>query len=256
MAECTTLTHESIEILRTELQRKVWSVLQFYPNQNSLLSEIPEQIVSVGYIDPEDRVVEFGGSIGRNSCVINSLLKNRRMHVVVEPSRAEIATLERNRRANGLLFSIENSALSRRPLYSIGWRTSPTCERGALPVPVLHWSEFRKKYEGIDFNTIVADCEGTLPDMIEDFPQMLTGITKILIEHDFITQEKYERFHEQMRTNHFTCIVRYPKNAPYAPGTKWPDGIARDPCFVSVWTRPVCSRCHHEDTPGTDRVCA
>lgn len=66
-------------------------------------------------IRPDDVVLEIGGNVGRNSCVIASILKDSSNLVVIESSQ-EIATqLNENRELNGLNFSIVSKALSKVP---------------------------------------------------------------------------------------------------------------------------------------------
>ena len=63
---------------------------------------IPEQLMTAKHLHPDDCVLELGGSIGRNSCVINSILTDKTKHVVVEPSKAELNILLKNRDSNNL----------------------------------------------------------------------------------------------------------------------------------------------------------
>ena len=49
--------------------------------------------MTVKHLKHDDCVLEFGGSIGRNSCVINTILSDKTKHVVVEPSTLELNIL-------------------------------------------------------------------------------------------------------------------------------------------------------------------
>ena len=45
-------------------------------NYGNFSEEYPEQEMAVMYIKPDDIVLEIGGNIGRNSCIIGSLLND------------------------------------------------------------------------------------------------------------------------------------------------------------------------------------
>ena len=238
---CLVLDDNKIHEIERRLHDSIWKKLIFSPSHSDLTTkEIPEQIIAFEYIHPEDKVIEFGGSIGRNSCVINSLLCNKSNHVVVEPSPYELSTLQTNRDSNGLAFQIANCAVSKIPLFSRAWSTYTHKVKNSIPVKTVTWKEFQSTYQ-IAFNTVVADCEGALVSMIEDFPEMLHGVSKIILEHDFLNRDQMSAFYEQMEQERFTCVCKYLKTSAFAPGMDWPDGVKEDPVFVSVWKRTIQS---------------
>ena len=247
---CRILDDNEIHELRQKLHDNIWQKLVFFPSHSDLTAdEVPEQIIALEYIHPEDKVVEFGGSVGRNSCVINRLLCNKSNHVVVEPSPYELANLRKNRDSNGLGFQIANYAVSKIPLFAKNWFSEiPLVSRkwhlysyeveDSVPVKTVTWKEFQSTYQ-IAFNTVVADCEGAFVGMIEDFPEMLHGVSKIILEHDFLSRDQISAFYAKMVETNFTCVCKYLKTSAFAPGMDWPDGIKEDPVFVSVWRRTI-----------------
>ena len=52
---------------------KIHNTLNF-TDRRQLTREIPEQLMVVKHIKPTDVVLEFGGSIGRNTCILSSIL--------------------------------------------------------------------------------------------------------------------------------------------------------------------------------------
>ncbi len=46
--------------------------------------EYPEQFLTVRFIKPDHCVIEIGGNIGRNSCVISKFLNNSNNLLVIE----------------------------------------------------------------------------------------------------------------------------------------------------------------------------
>jgi len=203
---------------------------------NSLKTEIPEQIMACNFINENDCVLELGGSIGRNSCVINTILKNKNNHLVIEPSIQEAEQLKKNRDNNNLGFNIEICAISDIPLYSRGWYTYTNQVAGSVPVKTLTYKQIKDKYN-LNFNVLVIDNEGNIVKMLKSFPDILNNIRLILIEHDFNSAEDLNYFYSVMKANKFNLTEKYLKNDMYGPGNNWGDGVIGDPIFVSAWTR-------------------
>ena len=174
--------------------------------------------------------------MGRNSCVINTILKDKTKHVVIEPSLREEKQLLHNRDKNSLQFQVEFSAISERPLYSLGWYTFTEELPNSTQVDVITYDMLRKKYT-MDFNVLVIDNEGNFVSMLKSFPDILDGIRLIIIEHDFNTQEDLDYFKEKLRENNFSNEASYMKTNKYAPGMDWNDGLKTDNVFVSAWIR-------------------
>ena len=204
--------------------------------QGNLMCELPEQVMTIKHLRPDDCVLELGGSIGRNSCVINTILSDKSKHVVVEPSKIELNTLLRNRDYNNLSFQVENSAISDKQLYSKGWYTFDTQIKNSVPVNCLTYNEFKLKYQ-MPFNVLVIDNEGNFVQMIKDSVHILDDLRMIVIEHDFKTNEDYEYFQNTLLNKGFKCHDVYLKTETFGPGMNWADGLKTDPIFVSVWKK-------------------
>ena len=215
----------------------IHSGLTFNP-WNGLHQEVPEQLMACRHIQPDDIVLELGGSIGRNSCVINSMLNNKNHHVVVEPSLTEADKLKNNRDANNLGFHIEHSAISAVPLYSLGWNTHKTQIRGSVEVSTISYDELHRKYN-IQFNVLVIDNEGNFVDTLKVYPNILSNISTLIIEHDFNSNEDLQYFSKHLMENKFTMVDSYGKEEEFGPGMNWSDGVVTDPIFVSVWKRTL-----------------
>ena len=94
--------------------------------------------------------------------------------------------LRNNRYANSFKFHIEPSALSYRKLMQRAWETTPAEE--LLPsyqwVRTITFAELVEKY-GIEFDTLVADCEGALYYILNDNDELLTNVKTIIVESDY-----------------------------------------------------------------------
>ena len=156
----------------------------------SKFDEYPEQLLAVTFIQSTDRVLELGGNIGRNSCVISSILEDSSHLVVIEPNKEYMEKLTINRDNNNFKFNILPCALSSVPLIQNGFNTIPYDIN--YPVPENWELVSTITYEDYDFkqfNVLVVDCEGALYYILCDYPQLLDNIKTIIIENDFTILE-------------------------------------------------------------------
>lgn len=165
--------------------------------------EYPEQMMSALYIEPEHKVLEIGGNIGRNSCVIASLLNDSKNLLVFESDPNNAEKLKENRDINNFNFIIEDCAISKSELYQKEWITKNKIEinindlQNWQLIKTITWSEIKNKYN-ICFDVLVADCEGALYYILKEEPEFLQNFKLIIIENDF---NNYE--HKQFINNEF-----------------------------------------------------
>ena len=55
-----------------------------------------------------------------------------------------------------------------------------------IPVNTITWEQLLTKYN-VQFDTIVADCEGAMYYILKDMPYILENINLIIIENDYIS---------------------------------------------------------------------
>ncbi|QKF93499.1 methyltransferase FkbM [Fadolivirus algeromassiliense] len=156
-----------------------------------LTDEFPEQLMTVKYLDENAKVLEIGGNIGRNTCVIASILNDDRNLVTLESHPTIVNQLIHNKNANSFNFHVENAALSIVPLIQNGWNTRVSKEvpSGWIKVNTITFEELEKKYN-IQFDTMVLDCEGAFYQILVDNPDCLKNINTIIIENDFTEIDK------------------------------------------------------------------
>lgn len=183
-------------------------------------------------------MLELGGSIGPNSCVINTILKNKSNHVVIEPSIKEANKLKINRDQNNLDFKIEISAISSHRLFSRKWQTFKEEVPESKEINIINYNDLCNKYN-IPFNVLIIDNEGNFVDMLKSFPNILENIRLLIIEHDFNSQSDIDYFNKILKENSFTMTTKYMKEANYGPCMKWRDDVIEDPIFVSGWERQL-----------------
>lgn len=182
----------------------------------SLQEEFPEQRMVARYLTGSEKVLELGGNIGRNSLVIASILGNNLDFVVLECDTGIAAQLTENRDLNHFTFSIEPSALSKRPLIQKGWDTivSDTVLDGYKPVSCITYHDLVAKYN-IDFDTLVADCEGALYYILQDMPEMLDHICLIIMENDYHDISHKNEVDRILREKNF--VIDYVESGGWGP---------------------------------------
>ena len=185
-------------------------------NYGSLNEELPEQKMVVRYLTGNEKVLEIGGNIGRNSLVIASILSNKTNLVTLECDINIANQLTENRDLNNLNFYIENSALSNRKLIQKGWDTIPSdiLPEGYSWVNTITLIELKTKYN-IEFDTLVLDCEGAFYYILMDMPEILNNINLIIMENDYWDISKKNYIDEILIKNKF--IVDYTESGGWGP---------------------------------------
>ena len=191
----------------------------------SFNEEIPEQKMAIKYLLGNEKVLEIGGNIGRNSLIIASIVKDNL--VTLECDTNISSQLQENRDLNKLHFHIENSALSKRKLIQRGWDTIPSdvLKPGYQWVNTISFDALQQKYN-MKFDTLVLDCEGAFYYILMDMPEILNNIQLILMENDYLDITHKNYIDEILLKNKFIRI--------YAETGGW------GPCynnFFEAWKR-------------------
>jgi FkbM family methyltransferase len=194
--------------------------------------ELPEQKMSVRYLKGNEKVLEIGGNIGRNSLVIASILQDPTNLVTLECDINVANRLIENRDMNNFNFYVEKSALSNRSLIQKGWETIPsdTLIDGSTWVDTITFNNLKMKYN-IEFDTLVLDCEGAFYYILMDMPEILNNIKLIIMENDYGDISKKEYVDEILIKNNF--YIDYQESGGWGPGC---------PCinnFFEVWKKPA-----------------
>lgn len=179
-------------------------------NYGGFNQELPEQKMVTRYLTGNEKILEIGGNIGRNSLVIGSILGNNNNNLVVLESDSDIFNkLKENRDLNNMHFNIENSALSNRKLIQKGWDTivSDTLLPGYKNVNIITYKQIQEKYN-ILFDTLVLDCEGAFYYILLDMPEILANIKLIIMENDYRDINHKNYIDDTLRSNEFYVDYR------------------------------------------------
>jgi len=191
-------------------------------------NELPEQKMAVRYLTGNEKVLELGANVGRNSLIIGSIV-NQNHFVTLECDALTVKQLTENRDVNNMQFHIEHAALSNRKLIQKGWDTKPSevLEAGYQWVNTITLDALRNKYN-IDFDTLVLDCEGAFYYILTDMPDILNNIKLIIMENDY---------HDITHKNYIDAVLKQNGfHVEYSEAGGW------GPCserFFEVWKRNI-----------------
>jgi FkbM family methyltransferase len=170
-----------------------------------------EQDLSAHYIMENDTVLELGARYGSVSCIINSKLISKTNQVVVEPDYRVWDALERNKNVNNCQFNIVKGFISSKKLSLIedipgdGY-TSTYLENNDTTVPSFTLQEIKEKYN-LNFNALVADCEGFLEIFFDENPSFYDNLRLIIFEEDCPEKCNYNKVREALVQKGFTKVV-------------------------------------------------
>jgi len=200
--------------------------------------ELPEQLIALKYLTGNEKVLEIGGNIGRNSLLIGYILnQNNNNNLVTLESDGNVAKkLIENRDLNKLDFKVEASALSNKKMIQkkgnadLGGSTieSDIVLEGYVSVNTINFKQLMEKYN-INFDTLVLDCEGAFYYILMDMPEILNNIKLILVENDYLDVNHKKYVDKVLIDNNFTRIYKESCNC-------WGDELYPDN-FYEVWAK-------------------
>ena len=178
---------------------------------NTLYYECDEQNLAKQYIESGDIVLELGARYGSVSCVINSKLSCKTNQVSVEPDDRVWDALERNKVANGCEFNIVKGFISSKKLglselndYE-GYGTT-SVEQPDSSIPSFSLDQIKEKYN-LEFNVLVADCEGFLETFFNENPECYKKMRLIIFEADCPHKCNYDKIRSLLKDDGFTEIL-------------------------------------------------
>ena len=179
--------------------------------------EKPEQDLAKEYIEENDVVFELGARYGSVSCIINSLLKCKTNQVVVDPDERIWEALERNKKVNKCEFHIVKGFVSSKKLgltnlndYYGGYAAT-YIDQDDSKIPSYTMEEIKTKYN-LQFNVLVADCEGFLERFFDENPSFYDKLRLIMFEADYVDKCNYTKIRDMLRIKGFLELVNGHQN--------------------------------------------
>lgn len=169
---------------------------------NYLAYESVEVKQAQDYIQPDDRVLELGARYGGVAVTTNKILKDKDKHYVVEADDRVWDALEFNKHNNNCQFNIIKGTISKKPLKRNGtsWSTHTIEAKDGdvvipnYPIPL------------VDFNVLIADCEGFIETFYDENKEFFKGLRLILLEKDRVEFCDYDRIFKEFENLGFKQI--------------------------------------------------
>lgn len=170
----------------------------FYDENNNLLDndflniENGTRYLIKKYIKSDMKVLELGARYGTVSVCLNYLLNEPTKQLLcVDPDNKIKNCLEKNRNINNCSFNIFNGAISKKELYvcynGCIWETktyiTPPIHLKSEKILTLSIEKIQELYN-IDFNCLIADCEGFLLEFIKENEDFFDKLECVIYEED------------------------------------------------------------------------
>lgn len=186
------------------------SVFKYYDENNKLIDnmkeEYIEQIQADKYIEPDSKVLELGARYGTVSCIINSKLNNKNNQVSVEPDSKVWDCLEKNMKNNSTNFNIVKGFISSKPMELEGDGYGLTFKDvNSSSISNYSLKDIEEKYK-INFDTLVADCEGCLERFFDENKSMYKKLKLVIMEEDQPQKCNYNKIKEELKNNNFSLL--------------------------------------------------
>lgn len=194
------------------------NIIDLYGNKvNTEIVENYEQYLANKFIQETDIVLELGARYGSVSCIINSKLNNKNNQVVVEPDKRVWDALEKNRSNNDCHFNIVKGFISNKKLdltnldVCLGGYGATFIENDNTLIPSYSLDEIKIKYN-LNFNVLVADCEGFLEMFFDENPNFYNNLRLIIFEADYPEKCNYDKIKTKLMELNFIKILEGHQN--------------------------------------------
>lgn len=186
---------------------KIQEILKI--ENGSFLEEYPEQLMTTMFLKGDEKILEIGSNIGRNSLIIGTILNDSKNLVTLETNESDFYITCKNKENNNLNFQCVNAALSKRKLIQKNWDTIPSdvLLDGYKNVTIISYEELVNKTKVV-FDTLVLDCEGAFYYILLDEPNILNNINLIIMENDYSNPEHKKYIDEQMLGKNFRKLYQ------------------------------------------------
>ena len=167
--------------------------------------ETMEQALLLYYVNETDNVIELGANIGTSSILLSKILKNsEKQHIAVEPNADIVKILDKNKKLNNSNFNIISGIVSREGEFYLegdGWVGHIVKHKTSRKVKTFDFNELDSKY---NFNVLFADCEGSLSQLLIDYPNIHNKLRLVIYERD--GEDDYSKVDGYFHNNNFKKV--------------------------------------------------
>lgn len=165
----------------------------FYDENNNIINnnifEVDEQRLASKYIKNHHVVLELGARYGTVSYIINNNIGVKTNQVSVEPDQRVWGALEKNKELYNSQYHILKGFISNKNLnlenQELGYGTTSIESNVINSIAPSYTLDFIQNYYNLNFNVLVADCEGFLEIFLDENPQLYDNLRLIIFEADY-----------------------------------------------------------------------
>ena len=180
---------------------------------NTRYIQIYQQKDIHSYIFSSDIVLELDARYGITSCIVNSKLKNKYNHVVVEPYDKLWNVLEENKKRNNGFFHIVKGFITNKKLKltsSDNWYGTTFIEDNNSTIPCYSFNEIMCKYD-LHFNVLIVNSESSLYLFLDEYPEVYNQLKMfIFVLNDFYHSNSnfyYNKIKNKLISKNFINLV-------------------------------------------------
>jgi hypothetical protein len=179
--------------------------------------ERDEQLLVARYIEPNDIVLELGARYGSVSCIINKIINIKTNQVSVEPDITVLDVLHKNKKLNNCNFHIFNGIITSNSKYNklvlngygstidINNNMNKDIYNNSININCISLDNLQQTYN-LNFNVLVADCEGFLEIFLNENKCLYNQLNKIIFECDRPDVCNYNNIKTELLNNNFKLI--------------------------------------------------
>ena len=144
-------------------------------------------------------------------------LNNKTNQVVVEPDSRVWNALEQNKLANNCNFNIVKGFISNKKLNltnlddCCGGYGATFIEDNTTSIPSCSLDDIKQKYN-LEFNVLIADCEGFLEVFFDENPDFYDKLRLIIFEADYPEKCNYNKIKNTLINKNFKKILEGHQN--------------------------------------------
>ena len=198
-----------VEVVKEMDEKRELKLLNEFNLPVNTHMEFIEQGLVEKYIKPTDKVLELGARYGSVSIRTNWILNNKDNHYVVEPDKKVWDCLEENMKRNNTDFNIIKGVIGKEK-YKIAGNGYAThlVENSESDIECFDIPD-------VDFNVLIADCEGYLEIFYNENIDFFKGLNLVIFETDRPEACDYDKVIDGLNNMGFTLLEKIPE-----PGMK------------------------------------
>lgn len=182
--------------------------------------ELYERTLILNFLNKDAKVLEIGGGLGHVSNAISNHLNNKENLVVIEPNEDKANKLKEEYKVfNGIIsnekqwFIREEGKKGKKKNFYVTV-TDKNMKKEDINDSieinnVTNIKNLEKKFN-IKFDTLIVDCEGALPQIMEDNPELYNQINMIIIEYDWYINDCTKWRNKMLKNHNFKSLFSLP----------------------------------------------